>query len=55
MVGLAKSIYQLRGWLKRLIAGPIEKSAELPRSRFRMVVPQGVEICQTHDTTAARV
>ena len=45
MVGLAKSIYQTRGWLKRLIAGPIEKSAELPRSRFRMVGPQGVEIC----------
>ena len=45
MVGLAKSIYQLRGWLKRLIAGPIEKSAALPRSRFRMVAPQGMEIC----------
>jgi hypothetical protein len=55
MVGLAKSIYQSRGWLKRLITGSIEKSAELPRSRFRMLVPQGVEICQTHDTAAARV
>jgi hypothetical protein len=49
MVGLAKSIYQSRGWLKRLIAGPIEKSAELPRSRFRMVAPQGMEICLTHE------
>ncbi|MGA2068415.1 MAG: radical SAM protein [Thermoguttaceae bacterium] len=55
MAGLAKSIYQSRGWLKRLIAGPIEKSAELPRSRFRMVTPQGVEISLTHDTAAARV
>ena len=54
MVGLAKSIYQSRGWLKRLIAGPIEKSAELPRSRFRMAAPQGVEICQTLDTAAVR-
>ncbi|MHB1035256.1 MAG: B12-binding domain-containing radical SAM protein [Pirellulales bacterium] len=49
MVGLAKSIHQSRGWLKRLIAGPIEKSAELPRSRFRMVAPQGVEICLPHE------
>ena len=49
MIGLAKSIYQSRGWLKRLIAGPIEKSAELPRSRFRMVAPQGTEICLTHE------
>ena len=31
-VGLAKSICQSRGWVKRLIAGPFEKSAELPRS-----------------------
>jgi hypothetical protein len=42
MVGLAKSIYQSRGWLKRLIAGPIEKLAELPRSRFPVVPPNGV-------------
>ncbi len=42
MVGLAKSLYQSRGWLKRLIAGPIEKLAELPRSRFPMVAPNGV-------------
>ena len=42
MVGLAKSTYQLRGWLKRLISGPIEKPAELPRSRFPMVVPNGL-------------
>jgi len=37
MVGLAKSIYQSRGLLARLISGPIEKGAELPRSRFPMV------------------
>ncbi|MGA2069493.1 MAG: hypothetical protein ABSG86_31365 [Thermoguttaceae bacterium] len=49
MVGLAKSIYQSRAWLARLISGPIEKLAELPQSRFRMVAPQGVEICLTHE------
>ena len=42
MVGLAKSIYQSRNWLGRLIAGPIEKLAELPRSRFPTVAPNGV-------------
>lgn len=42
MVGLAKSIYQSRSWLARLVSGPIEKLAELPRSRFPMVPPTGV-------------
>ena len=42
MVGLAKSIYDSRDWLKRLISGPVEKFAELPRSRFPMIAPNGV-------------
>jgi radical SAM superfamily enzyme YgiQ (UPF0313 family) len=42
MVGLAKSIYHSRDWLARLISGPIEKLAELPRPRFSMVTPHGV-------------
>lgn len=42
MAGLGKSICQSRAWLTRLISGPIEKRAELPRSRFPMVAPQGV-------------
>ena len=42
MVGLAKSIYQSREWLSRLISGPIERLAELPGSRFPMVAPSGV-------------
>lgn len=42
MIGLVKSLYQLREWLARLISGPIEKLAGLPRSRFPMVAPSGV-------------
>ncbi len=42
MVGVTKSIFRLRGWLGRLISGPVEKLAELPRPRFLMVAPQGV-------------
>ena len=42
MVGLAKSIYQSREWLTRLISGPIERLAELPRARFPMIGPGGV-------------
>lgn len=42
MIGVAKSIYHSRGWLKRLIAGPIERLAGLPSPRFRMVASNGV-------------
>ncbi|MGO9114797.1 MAG: B12-binding domain-containing radical SAM protein [Thermoguttaceae bacterium] len=42
MVGLVKSIYKSREWLTRLISGPIEKLAELPRARFPMIGPNGV-------------
>jgi hypothetical protein len=42
MVGLVKSIYKSRAWLARLISGPIEKLAELPRARFPMFPPSDV-------------
>ena len=42
MVGLAKSVYQLRVWLARLIVGPIERLAELPPTKFPIVAPNGV-------------
>jgi len=48
MFGLAKSVYQLRDWLKRLMAGPIERFHELPKPKFRMVVPAGVEARLAH-------
>lgn len=48
MFGVAKSIYHSRGWLKRLLSGPIEKLAELPRSRFSMVTPDGVDSRLVH-------
>jgi len=38
---VAKSIYHSRGWLKRLISGPIERLAELPRVKFPMLAPRG--------------
>jgi hypothetical protein len=41
MVGLAKSVYQSRGWIARLISGPIEKGVEVPRPRFPMITPKG--------------
>jgi len=42
MFGVARSIYESREWLVRLMAGPIERLAELPRPRFPMVAPNGV-------------
>ena len=39
MLGLAKSVYQVRDWLRRLVSGPIEHFAEAPVPKFRMVVP----------------
>ena len=40
MVGLAKSIYQSRGWLATADFGADREAAELPRSRFPMVTPE---------------
>jgi len=39
MMGLAKSVYQVRDWLRRLVSGPIERFAEMPLPKFRMVFP----------------
>ena len=43
MLGLAKSVYQARDWFGRLITGPIERSCELPRPKFRMIAPKQVD------------
>jgi radical SAM superfamily enzyme YgiQ (UPF0313 family) len=45
MFGVAKSIYQSGDWLGRLMAGPVERLAELPQPRFPMVAPNGVAAC----------
>ena len=42
MIGLAKSIYQIRDWLVRLVSGPIERFSELPPPKFPMVFPEKV-------------
>ena len=43
MVGVAKSAYQVRDWLRRLVTGPVERFSELPPPKFRMVVPDCVD------------
>jgi hypothetical protein len=43
MWGTAKSIYQIRDWLWRLMSGPIERFHELPPPKFRLVVPDCVD------------
>ena len=48
MVGVVKSVHHLRGWLRRLLSGQIERDYELPRPKFRMVVPQHVDLCLAH-------
>ena len=45
MFGLAKSAYHSRDWLRRLMAGPVERLAKLPQPRFPMVAPHGVATC----------
>jgi hypothetical protein len=39
MVGLAKSVYNFRDWLRRLVSSPIERFDEPPQPKFRMVMP----------------
>lgn len=48
MVGVARSVYNVRGWLRRLVSGPVERLQELPRPKFRMVVPAGVAAHLAH-------
>lgn len=44
MVGVTKSVYHLRGWLRQLLSGSIEKLTELPAAKFPMVRPGGTPI-----------
>lgn len=55
MIGLVRSVHQIRDWLRRLLAGPIERLAELPAPRFRMVVPRHVDPTLCHYGEAARL
>ncbi len=48
MMGVFKSVYQLRDWLKRLLSGPIERFTEFPLPKFRMVVPDRVDASLAH-------
>ncbi len=43
MWGLVKSMYLSRDWFRRLVTGPIERFSDLPRIKFRMMVPEGVD------------
>lgn len=43
MVGVAKSAWNLRGWFRRLISGSVERLNEIPRPKFPMIAPQGVD------------
>lgn len=45
MYGVAKSAYHSRDWLQRLMAGPVERAAELPQPRFPMVAPHSSVSC----------
>jgi hypothetical protein len=48
MVGVAKSVYQVRDWLRRLWHEQIERFSELPPPKFRMVVPEHVSTSLAH-------
>jgi len=48
MIGLARSVYQARDWLKRLLTGPIERFTEAPTPRFSMIAPSRVDSALIH-------
>jgi hypothetical protein len=48
MLGLAKSVYQVRHWMGRLLSGPIERFTEAPSPKFPMVVPGHVDLNLAH-------
>jgi hypothetical protein len=54
MFGLAKSVVQVRKWLQRLIAGPIERFSELAPPKFRMIVLEPVDLSLAHYGAGAR-
>ena len=43
MWGTAKSTYQIRNWLRRLVTGQVERFSELPTPKFPMVSPESVD------------
>jgi hypothetical protein len=55
MVGVTKSIYQVRDFLRRLWKGPIERFGELPPPKFAMVVPDRVNANLAHYGAAVHV
>lgn len=54
MVGLAKSIYQSRGWLVSLVTGPIERLAGIPRPRYPLLAPSRASTERIHGEYDAR-
>ncbi|HID78045.1 MAG TPA: radical SAM protein [Planctomycetaceae bacterium] len=44
MAGLVKSLWVSRADLARLIIGPIQRHAEAPRAKYRMVLPAGEDV-----------
>jgi hypothetical protein len=55
MVGVAKSIYNIRGWLRRLVTQQIERFSELPPPKFPMVVPEHVSTSLAHYGAAVQL
>jgi hypothetical protein len=39
MMGVARSLYQVRDWLRRMLTGPIERFSEPPTPKFPMIAP----------------
>jgi len=55
MVGLIKSVYHIRDWLKRMVTGPLERFNELPPPKFPMVVPGNVSTNLAHYGAAVQM
>ena len=52
VIGVTKSVYRMRAWLRRLWGGPIERYEELPPPKFPMVVPDDIDAKLAHYSTA---
>ena len=48
MMGVVRSLNQAKGWLYRLVNGPIERFQDAPMPRFEMLAPAGVETRLLH-------
>ena len=55
MLGVARSSFQLRKWVQRLVSAPIERFTELGPPKFAMVVPATVDASLGHHGTAGRL